>query len=166
MMGSNSTLPGHQVSQFFTSESAKLSSLLDVVTAEAGKTIDTPCRDQYIELANIVNDLLGQAQAFSSLAPDELKGRWLDVQLFVGRSQAVQNAVVEWQTTSTTTNQKVACKKRARSGTLGAESAATLKRSKSYQNVDEMEVDSDVVMTAMPIRTAAPQSWWTETLYD
>lgn len=154
----NNTLPIQQASQFFTAESAKLSSLLDLVAAEAASSTDLQCRDQCLELTSIVSDLLHQAQQFSLLAPEEFKGRWLEVQLFAGRSQAVKDAFAGMHAHCMSTDMNAGCKKRSRSTTLGVDGSSVLKRSRSY--LDAREAEMDAVMTDLPVRTAAPQSSW------
>jgi hypothetical protein len=146
-------MASHQASHFFVAESAKLSSLLDVVTAMAAASQDLGTYNRFLELKGIVNELVLQAQHYTLLAPEDLKGRWMEVQLFAGRSQAVKDAVGAMEATRMSDVSNTGCKKRSRSGTV--ESTSVLKRSRSYQNADEMQMD--VVMNELPIRTAGRQ---------
>lgn len=156
-------------SQFFVEQSARLSSLLDAVVAEANKNNGTNpdlCLE-FQEAIQVLTDLLNQAQIFSIQGPEEFRGRWQEVQIFVSRAQAVQDALTNWNVRSQS-SQSVTAKKRARSGTMDmATSCTDLKRHRSEEE-DEM-MGTEGLTKMMPIRTTRPASatpWWTQKLYD
>jgi hypothetical protein len=127
--------------------------------------------NEFREAIQVLTDLLHQAQAFSIQSPEEFRGRWQDVQIFVSRSQTVQDAIMNWNVGS----QHARCttaKKRARSGTLDvATPRDQLKRHRSEEGEDTAMTEGSQ-MTMMPIRPSRPAGedsatqWWTQTLYD
>lgn len=159
-------------SQFFVEQSAQLSTLLDAVVAEANRngSRDPELCIEYQEAIGVLTNLLSQAQAFSIQGPEEFRGRWQEVQMFVSKAQAIQDAIGKWNVRTQNTQQALT-KKRTRSTTLDVETSSTdLKRHRSEDEDVQMENDAMTkllsIRTVRPIRATPAAPWWTQTLYD
>jgi hypothetical protein len=154
-----------QPCQFFISQSAKLSSLLDTIAREASDEIDPDACIDYLELTQILTELLNQSQALSVLSPTLLSGRWHDIQIFVSRVQTIQEIVADWDSRVRRVPQRSSdtSRKRARSVTLEAETIIASKRPRGESEDHEMVLDA--VANFPPLERSNKQ-WWTEPLYD
>lgn len=153
-------------SKFFVLQSERLSALLDVIVTEANAATDPEACIDYLELTEILVDLLDKAQLYGILPPNDIQARQHEVNKFIDQIHTVQAAVGDWDSR---TKSKVPSKKRPRSADIDMEITAALKRPKAS------EMEQDVVANAtfnlqhgdiMPSieKTSAP--WWTEPFYD
>lgn len=148
-------------SNFFTEHTGRLSSLLDAVIIEANASTNPYLANDYADLIDILRDLLAQAQTFSHQGPEQLRGRWQEVQLFTSRVQAVQDAIANWKGRCQV--DRSPCKKRGRSETLldveGGSACVPpdLKRSRS-QDEDVRMGGLSGFTTVVPLRPAAPNT--------
>ena len=164
--------------QFFISQSERLSALLDAVVAESATATDPDACIDYLELTEILVELLNQAQYFSVLSLDQVENRWKEVESLMSKTRTIRDAVADWETR---TNVKtgpvavdadtpiVASRKRARSmdSDMGSEDAYKRRREDEFEHKPEMGDGLDIVQeSTSPPKDEPPTYWWTEPFYD
>lgn len=130
--------------KFFLLQSERLSALLDVIVMEASAATDPDACVDYLELTEILVDLLNQAQLYSILTPDEIDSRQYEANTLIGRIKTVQEAVGDWDSRMRA-RASVQPKKRPWSNDFEPETAMAPKRPKGSES--EQEVAEDAVFS-------------------
>ena len=152
--------------QFFISQSEKLTTLLTVVVAESKVVTDPEACVDYLELTEILAELLDKAQLYSVLSSNELQRREQQVRVFLSKIQTVQDAVADWDE-RTGASVKGVSKKRPLPNDLQEETMRALRRRRDTAN--EMEMVANAAFDgpfAIPSIETSPTQWWTEPFYD
>ena len=164
--------------QFFISQSERLSALLDAVVAESSTATDPDACIDYLELTEILVELLNQAQYFSVLSLDQVQSRWKEVESLMSKTRTIQDAVADWETrtslkTGTASMDADAAtavpRKRARSSDSNTDEAGLYKRRREeeFEQPPEMEHRLDIEHGSLsPPKDEAPTPWWTQPFYD
>lgn len=156
--------------QYFVSQSERLSALLNVVVAEASVATDPDACIDYLQLTEILVDLLDQSQLFSALSTDQLRRRQQDVKSFIGKIETVEEAVADWDARTKVEPTLGGLKKRSRSTDLDEETSRALKRRRDTGT--ERDMVADAVYHGLssnvlpPIIETSPTYWWTEPFCD
>lgn len=163
--------------KIFATQSQRLSALLDAVVEESGSATDPDACVDYLELTEILADLLNQSQLLSVLSPDQLGDRRQEVKTFVGKIETIQDAIADWDNRTHGKSREVregedmastSLGKRLRSSTVGGpeEGSKRLRESELKQEVDANATSGAAQGYTAPAieRTSVP--WWTEPLYD
>jgi hypothetical protein len=163
--------------QFFISQSERLSALLDAVVAESNTATDPNACLDYLEITDILVELLEQSQYFSVLSSSQIQARWQEVEVLISKIQTIQDAVADWDTrtkrvTETgsldllpTTN---GSRKRTRSVDSEIEllNAAKRRRESEYTLVGDTDVALDAGLESTSVSIERPRAWWNEPFYD
>ena len=160
--------PDFQHPQFFISQIEKLSALLNVVVAEASVAVEPEAVVDYLELTEILTELLNEAQSYSVLASGETQIRERQVRSFLDKIQTVQEAVADWDA-RTNASAKAVSRKRTRSVDLGEETMGALKRRRNSGSEQGMCADAAVngpFANVLPSIENPPIQWWTEPFCD
>lgn len=169
---------GFQHPQFFVSQSERMSALLDAVVAESATATDPDACIDYLELTEILVELLDQAQYFSVLSLEQVQARWNEVERLMSKTRTIQDAVADWETrtslkvgTVSTDADAVAAvsRKRARSMDSDVDSIDVYKRRRDdeFEHQPEMDHVLDIVQEpTSPLKVEPPTYWWTEPFYD
>jgi hypothetical protein len=164
--------------QFFISQSERLSALLDAVVAESATATDPDECIDYLELTEILVELLNQAQYFSMLSLDQVQDRWKEVDSLMSKTRTIQDAVADWEKRTSGKVEMVSVdadvatavsRKRARSFDSDADEEEMYKRRREEDFVPEPEVDDglDIVQVSTSLlREEPPTYWWTQPFYD
>ena len=158
--------------QYLVSQSERLSNLLDVVVAEANFATDPDACVDYLQLTEILVDLLDQSHLYSALSSDQLQARQQDMKSFVSKIEAVEDAVGDWDVRLGTKveNSAGVSKKRARSIDMDGETTGALKRRREIGT--ERDMVADAVHNGLssnvlpPILETASTHWWNEPFCD
>ena len=165
--------------RFFIEQSERLSALLKAVVTESNTAIGPDACIDYLEITDILVELLDQTQYFSVLSVEQLQSNSKEVQSLLGKVQTIQDAVADWDTRL----KKVAS---ADSEATSLTIAGSRKRTRSLDDEIEMleaskrrreseytltEEDSNTRMAAVqetvcPSTERASAAWWTEPFYD
>lgn len=177
-MATNLDLGNFEHPQFFIKQSEKLSALLDAVVAESNAATNPDACIDYLEITEILVELLDQSQYFSVLSHAQLQGNWKEVQSLMGKVQTIQEAVADWDTrvkrdvtasTDDVATTMTGSRKRTRS--LGSEiemlEASKRRRESEYTLVGDTDVETGPTQEVVyPSIERAPAAWWTEPYYD
>jgi hypothetical protein len=165
--------------RFFIEQSERLSALLNAVVTESSTATDPDACIDYLEITEILVELLDQTQWFSVLSAEQIQEKWKEVQSLLGKVQTIQDAVADWDTRlkkipsidSEATSLTIAnSRKRTRSldDEIEMLEASKRRRESEYTLVeDNTSAGFDTVPEAVcPSIERAAAAWWTEPFYD
>lgn len=165
--------------QFFIEQYQRLSALLNAVVAESNTATDPDACIDYLEITEILVELLDQSQFFSVLPAEQIQSSWKEVQSLMSKIQTIQDAVADWDT-------RVKRVSIAESEDMSMASSGSRKRTRSLDDEIEMleaskrrreseytlmeedtSFDLDTVQESVcPSIERASAAWWTEPFYD
>ena len=163
--------------QFFILQSDRLSALLDAVVEESNTATNPDACIDYLEITDILVELLDQCQYFSVLSSNQIQARWQEVEGLISKIQTVQDAVADWDTrtkqgteTASVDPLPTASGSRKRTRTVDSEmellEAAKRRREGEYTLVGDTDVVLDAGLESMSASMERPRAWWNEPFYD
>ena len=154
--------------QLFVLQSQRLSALLDVVVAESSVATNPDAIIDYLQLTEILVDLLEKSQLYSALPPHQIRTREEEVKSFLDKIQTVQEAVADWDDRTSASNNE-GSRKRSRSVDMDEEITRALKRPRENEMERDMVADAvhnRLSTISLPSIESLPTAWWNEPFYD
>lgn len=164
--------------RFFVEQSERLSALLNAVVAESSTATDPDACIDYLEITEILVELLDQSQYFSVIPRDQFQDNWKDVQSLMSKVQTIEDAVADWDSRvkkhpsmDSAETVVAAAGSRKRTRTVDSEiellHAAKRCRESEYTLVEDADTGMEVVDESIsPSIKRARAAWWTEPYYD
>ena len=164
--------------QFFILQSERLSALLDAVVAESSTATSPDACIDYLEITDILVELLEQSQYFSVLTWQQIQARWQDVESLISKILTIEGAIADWETrtksvsdTASVDSLPTANGSRKRTRSVDSEiellEAAKRRRESEYTLVGDMDLEFDVGLGSISLSIErAPAAWWNEPFYD
>ena len=150
----------------------RLNALLNVVVHESRFATNPDALVDYLELTEILTNLLDEARLYGVLAPEELQLREQEVLRYVDKVRTVQDAVGDWdaRTKLSVPVSVPVSRKRARSdGSMADDTMNAFKRQRESGSGLDFVGNSAVpspVPSILPTIEESPTPWWMEPFCD